>query len=444
MNCLGKIKNSFNKVADFIKIGVFKVSQVAKYVHKFVFTPFNLFIKKFICKAPRLAACAVSVIVLVFAASTVALATGATVAYDVMLNGKKIATVKEQTVLAEAEILAAELVNNSKCNALIAQPQLVCTVAEGRSLVTAEELSGEIVDNSEEIVKMAVLSIDNVNVSAESDICKIDAALSEYLENYSSDHYDMEGIEFSSSLNVSEVYMPKSTAKELPSIKEYINNGENVLPVQSYTTVVEVCSIDYTTVSVKSDQLLAGSTKVVKNGEKGSKEVTYKVSYMDGKVAEKVELSSKILSQPVAEEVIVGTKRVIAADKNGDAPMCWPVKRVEGSYVSSYVGDQRGHNGMDIAAKIGTPIYAASAGTVVFASSDSSGYGKYIIIDHGNGIKTLYAHCNALFVNVGDTVSEGEHIASVGNTGYSTGFHLHFEVRINDNPVNPVAYIGYN
>ena len=100
------------------------------------------------------------------------------------------------------------------------------------------------------------------------------------------------------------------------------------------------------------------------------------------------------------------------------------------------------HNGIDFAAPAGTPIYAAEAGTVIVASS-MSGYGNTVILDHGNGLWTLYGHIRrgGIKVKVGDVVKRGQKIAEVGNTGNSTGNHLHFEVRLNEKPVNPVNYL---
>ncbi|HDS30195.1 MAG TPA: M23 family metallopeptidase, partial [Firmicutes bacterium] len=91
----------------------------------------------------------------------------------------------------------------------------------------------------------------------------------------------------------------------------------------------------------------------------------------------------------------------------------------------------------------GTPIHASGSGIVAYAGW-KSGYGWTVILDHGSGLATLYAHCSSLIVNTGETVSRGQVIARVGSTGLSTGNHLHFEVRINGEPVDPVPYIGGN
>jgi murein DD-endopeptidase MepM/ murein hydrolase activator NlpD len=99
-------------------------------------------------------------------------------------------------------------------------------------------------------------------------------------------------------------------------------------------------------------------------------------------------------------------------------------------------GATRLHAGMDIAAPAGTPIGAAGAGTVVSAGW-RGGYGNAVIIDHGGGVATLYAHQSRLAASVGQTVTQGQVIGYVGTTGYSTGNHLHWEVRVNGTPINP-------
>ena len=103
------------------------------------------------------------------------------------------------------------------------------------------------------------------------------------------------------------------------------------------------------------------------------------------------------------------------------------------------LGYSKFHSGVDIPAPSGTPIVAAKSGTVIL-SRLMSGYGNVIMIDHGDTV-TVYAHCSALNKSVGDSVSAGDVVAFVGSTGLSTGPHLHFEVRVNGSPVNPLGYI---
>jgi murein DD-endopeptidase MepM/ murein hydrolase activator NlpD len=98
------------------------------------------------------------------------------------------------------------------------------------------------------------------------------------------------------------------------------------------------------------------------------------------------------------------------------------------------------HYGVDFSTSTGTPIKAADGGTVTL-SGWYYGYGYTVIIDHGSGVKTLYGHCSALYVSVGEKVYQGQTIAAVGNTGNSTGPHCHFEIIINGTNVNPENYL---
>ena len=119
------------------------------------------------------------------------------------------------------------------------------------------------------------------------------------------------------------------------------------------------------------------------------------------------------------------------------------MRPITGGTITSVYGRRSSgfHTGLDFAAATGTPIYASASGTVVLAGSQGNGYGKYVIIDHGNGYQTYYAHCSAIYVTAGQYVNQGENIAAVGSTGNSTGPHVHFEIRYNGNTLNPQNYI---
>jgi len=98
------------------------------------------------------------------------------------------------------------------------------------------------------------------------------------------------------------------------------------------------------------------------------------------------------------------------------------------------------HEGIDIAVGEGTPVRAAAAGTVIYAGW-MSGYGNLVAVDHGNGLSTAYAHNSSLAVSVGQSVAAGEIVSYSGNTGNSTGPHVHFEVRVNGSAVDPLGYL---
>ena len=119
------------------------------------------------------------------------------------------------------------------------------------------------------------------------------------------------------------------------------------------------------------------------------------------------------------------------------------IRPVSGTVTSRFgVRWGRTHKGIDIGASKGTPIKAAAAGTVTVAANGyNGGYGNYVIISHGNSVQTLYGHCNSLNVSVGQKVSQGQQIATVGSTGSSTGNHLHLEIRVNGVAQNPQNYL---
>jgi murein DD-endopeptidase MepM/ murein hydrolase activator NlpD len=108
--------------------------------------------------------------------------------------------------------------------------------------------------------------------------------------------------------------------------------------------------------------------------------------------------------------------------------------------VHPILGTERFHAGIDFGADYGSLIYASARGRVIYADW-YGGYGNSVIIDHGNGMTTLYAHCSELYVKDGDVVERGQPIAAVGSTGFSTGPHLHFELRANGEPIDPAAYL---
>lgn len=164
------------------------------------------------------------------------------------------------------------------------------------------------------------------------------------------------------------------------------------------------------------------------------------------KAAEEAEARRKAAIQREEESSssynYVETEELTDVDVNG---ITFAVAPVSG-HISSRFGVNESvrnhtHKGLDIAASNGTSISAVADGTVDYARFNSGGYGYLVIISHGNGVQTYYAHCSKLFVSEGDTVSAGDVIAAVGSTGHSTGNHLHFEVRIDGQQVNPQRYV---
>lgn len=175
---------------------------------------------------------------------------------------------------------------------------------------------------------------------------------------------------------------------------------------------------------------------VVQQGKRGEKEITVEIERHNGQEVARRVISEVLRSSPVTQIVIQGTMQI---PSRGTGRLVWPVV----GNITSHFG-RRGtttHTGIDIAAPLGTPVLAADSGTVTVSQSSLGGYGQTIMIDHGGGaLITVYAHLSRRLVRVGDIVEKGQVIGNVGSTGRSTGPHLHFEVRVNGTPVNPLQF----
>ncbi|HHT65148.1 MAG: peptidoglycan DD-metalloendopeptidase family protein [Caldicoprobacterales bacterium] len=194
-------------------------------------------------------------------------------------------------------------------------------------------------------------------------------------------------------------------------------------------------SIPYETETQKDKSMYSNESKVLQDGKEGLKLVEARVIKVNGVERERETLSETTLKEPVKKIVVKGTKTPVS---RGSGRLRWPVR----GRLTSRFGQRWGrlHKGIDLANPKGTPIYAADSGKVIF-SGRQGGYGNLVQIDHGDGMVTYYAHMSKRSVSKGDSVSKGQKIGYVGSTGNSTGPHLHFEVRINGNPKNPLKYL---
>lgn len=238
-----------------------------------------------------------------------------------------------------------------------------------------------------------------------------------------------------------------------PGVTEHCDPGMLlVVPVVSryipiaYTKTMTVTSyIDYSSVRVETAALNLGVEKVISKGVMGERMSEVQVTYVDGEESSRQVLSTVVTKEPIPEQIGIGTYTAQPASKTtvlrGNGKYGWPVN---GGYISDPFISDRNHKGLDIAAPLGTEIYAAEAGVVYRAGWNSGGYGNYVIIDHPDGFRTLYAHASSVVCYEGQEVEKGQLIAKVGSTGDSTGPHCHFEVRINNIPTNPADYLRVN
>ena len=252
------------------------------------------------------------------------------------------------------------------------------------------------------------------------------------------------------------------TVKELCEMNTgFTANGENgltqnskILPGDALTVVREEETLEvritkvesweeeiaYTTETTKSKELNSGTKRVTQKGEKGIRTVTAQRVYdTNGNQLSQQILSTVVTKEPVTEKVTVGTKKVSSGASyiTGSGQFIWPVPGYRN--CSRWYGGS--HKGVDICAAAGTPIYASAAGKVTKAGYNragaGNGYGNSIIINHGNGYTTVYAHCLSLVVHAGQSVKQGQLIGYVGSTGRSSGNHCHFEIRRNGSYISP-------
>ncbi|MBQ9610217.1 MAG: peptidoglycan DD-metalloendopeptidase family protein [Lachnospiraceae bacterium] len=223
----------------------------------------------------------------------------------------------------------------------------------------------------------------------------------------------------------------------------YISHGkENVVEVSNSNPVLTGTSTQiYKYVNpyyaeceyVYDDTMYEDEVEITQEEEAGTKETTVVETFYNGDIQERKMLDSEIIDAAVPRVVHIGTKERL--------PYILPV---ENYILSSGFGPRWGtnHNGIDMAVPTGTEVMASADG-IVIQSGWNGGYGISVYIDHENGVITRYGHMSQTLVSVGQRVSQGDIIGLSGSTGDSTGPHVHFEMRENDVPIDPIRYVNY-
>jgi murein DD-endopeptidase MepM/ murein hydrolase activator NlpD len=195
-------------------------------------------------------------------------------------------------------------------------------------------------------------------------------------------------------------------------------------------------TISFETEIKEDSTILKGEQKTTQEGQNGEKLVNYVVYQENGSEVKRETVDEKILKEPVKEVIVKGSKVI---PSRGTGNLAWPAV---GGYVSSELGQRWGklHKGIDIARPSDRTIKAADNGRVESAGYNN-GYGNKVVIDHNNGLRTVYAHLESISVSEGQVVSQGQKLGVMGSTGNSTGIHLHFEVYENENLKNPLDYL---
>lgn len=374
----------------------------------------------------KLTAFALSVVTAVF---TVGSASGLGLGYSVSINGIEVGAFKNES---DAENVGTFLYNNDGIN-VEDDLSVSFKIVGAESFTSIPEAADNYRKNDPGYILGATLFVSGepvFNVSSVKDAWRVADTL---LGRYREEGYSETG--FSQAVEIRDSYVKKDF---LSSESEALELLEGAVSVETVTKESIYVCIPYDEIEVEDDSMFKGERVLASEGISGEKYVEYTTVKINGQKISKNITGETVITNPVNRVVKVGTKEIPKGTATGNF-----INPASGS-LSSTFGTRWGrqHKGIDVSAPEGTPIYAADGGTVTY-SGTMSGYGYLIQIDHGNGYVTYYAHCSALYAKEGDKIAQGDLIAAVGSTGNSTGNHLHFEVRVNGNPTDPLGYVNY-
>ncbi len=414
-------------------------------------------------------------------------------------NGKTLAYITDESVYNKAEQIIRSRTSAEATDIGNVAPQFSVVPVSSLELTESEDLANIILKNSGQSVYEGYgLYIDGEFVGSTDESDNLLALLEEYREQYREEGDDESKLQFKQRVSLVDGVYPTSSIMAIsefrlllnseiegekyhtvsagespsliadmydlyyselvamnPSLSEnatirvgqdlIVSKSVSYLNVTSTRREVYTEEIPYPTNYTRSDKYYTTYSKVTKAGVKGEQLVTALVTYEDGVAVGRQVLATEVLKEPVAREMTVGTKNPIYSVGNSSGTksgFMWPTN-IGGAYVSCGFRGYKGHTGMDITGTgYGSNIYASAAGQVVKVKWGNSGYGYHVIINHGDGIQTLYAHLSNIYVKQGQYVNQGDIIGAMGSTGNSTGTHLHFEIRINGQCVNPANYIS--
>ena len=301
----------------------------------------------------------------------------------------------------------------------------------------AKDVKERLKSTSSDMIPAWGITVDDKTVVALSSQEDALSVLDEYKKQFEN---GTEFVSFYSRVEVGNLFVPVQIIKTKDDALRFLNSQEEpVLLVQSSIECEGEEEIAFETETKNDASLYVGNNKIIQKGANGLKYVKYSAVKINGKETERTVISEEIIRKPIKQIESVGTKPTPSPVGTGDF-----AKPTSGTLTSKFgTRWNREHAGIDVGASNGTLIYAADNGRVTYSEYNSGGYGYMIKIDHGNGYETYYAHCSELLVKEGAVVGKGDPIAKVGNTGRSTGPHLHFEIRKNDEPQNPLKYVKY-
>lgn len=321
------------------------------------------------------------------------------------------------------------------------QTQVELAIAPKGSLQSPEELTASLMETVDQVREVWVLTVDGVAAGACATREEVEAALELVKEGYTSQ--DTRSVTICSDIRVNLDYLPAEEAlfdaeTLAGALMLPLEDREEEGPLLTVETVEEITYTQAIPAPVREQPdaaLILNQRETRQEGTEGLEERTDRVTRRCGVEIGRETLSAAVLTEPEPQVVAVGTAQGVEAAKGR---FLWPTAgQITSPFGYRYIfGSTSFHQGLDIANAAGTEIYAAADGTVIWSAPKGT-YGNLVKVDHGNGFTTCYAHCAQLLVKEGDAVRQGEKIALMGSTGRSTGPHLHFEVRWQNEPVDP-------
>ncbi len=412
--------------------------------------------------------------------------------YEVIVDGENIGMVTDRTVVFDAidevgEEVKAYLGENSDYEK---EPVFVQRIVSKDKLSSKNSIKTALLSNMDAMVEGYAVRIDGETIFGVSSEEAVDWVFAQYKKKFTGDKIEEDmSVDFCEAVEVKKEFVhialletPESAlemlsgdSKELTTytvqkddtlwkiadkyettVEHILAMNENItenirenmeikveesVPLLSVRTVQTVSlteSVPYEVEKIKDNSIYEGKTVVARAGKDGTAKVLARVTKVNGVQTNKQVLESETLAEPISQIEKVGTKERPPTTGSGSF--------IRPSYgtLSSRYGQRwgRNHNGIDVAGAYNSDIKAADGGVVTYAGW-MSGYGNFVVIDHENGYETGYGHCASLCVTVGSRIAKGDVIAKMGNTGRSTGTHLHFEVKKNGSYMNPLKYVGY-
>lgn len=357
----------------------------------------------------------------------------------VSLDGEYIATIESDGVLTQASAQMHSALSDVDTTEKATPVMQISYPRFGEvETASATDVYEIMVDNHEAIVADASgLYVDGVFYGATEDKETLSVALTQILTDAKAGYDETTETTFNNDVQVvTDVYATES----LMTAEDLVASARENISVRLETDYTMQEEVAYNTITETDDTQDTTYSEVKTQGVKGLNEVQYRLVYIDGVKTDAILQSTTVINEPVDEVIVVGTQESYAPTGS----FTWPVPSCY--EVSSHYKWRWGrmHSGIDIAGPgiYGQNIVASDSGTVEWAGWDSSGYGNYVIIDHGNGYKTLYGHCCEVYVSIGQQVSKGDVIGGVGATGNVTGTHLHFEIWENGSKIDPYPFIS--